>query len=63
VFLSKLIADGQLVFENPEHDFPQRIGYERDGDGMRAWIEGTLDGRSRRVEFAYMRVACPGARD
>lgn len=58
-FLSREVHDGKVVFENLEHDFPQRIGYERQGaDGLLAWIEGTQNGRTRRVEFPYRRVAC-----
>ena len=47
------------MFANAAHDFPQRIGYRRRGDRLDAWIEGTVDGRARRVEFPYVRVACP----
>ena len=55
-------TDTSVLFENAEHDFPQRVGYRRDGpDAMLAWIEGTRNGQLRRVEFAYRRVACPGA--
>jgi hypothetical protein len=52
-------ADGLLVFENAAHDFPQRIGYRREGpEILVAWIEGTADGKPRRVEFRYTRAAC-----
>ena len=50
----------RIVFENPQHDFPQRIGYERSGNRLLAWIEGTQGGRSRKVEFPYVRAACAG---
>ena len=37
--------DGQsAVFENPEHDFPQRIIYRREGDQLSARIEGEVHG-------------------
>jgi hypothetical protein len=50
-----------VVFENREHDFPQRVGYERTaGDELLAWIEGARQGRSRRIEFHYHRASCPG---
>jgi hypothetical protein len=59
VFLSREIGDSTILFENREHDFPQRIGYRRDGrDALAAWIEGSVNGKSRRVDFAYRRVAC-----
>ena len=35
VFLSRTIAEREVVFENLQHDFPQRIGYTRDGDSLR----------------------------
>jgi hypothetical protein len=58
VFKSTLIGDGKIVFENLQHDFPQRVGYERRGANMTAWIEGTTDGKVRRIEFPYTRVDC-----
>lgn len=53
-FPAVTVTDSLLVFENPEHDFPQRIGYRRsaDGGGLEAWIEGG----GRRVEFAYRKA-------
>jgi len=60
VFTSKLVGDGSVVFENLEHDFPQRVGYDRKGDALTGWVEGTKDGKTRRMEFPYKRVPCPG---
>jgi len=60
-FLSSAVTDSSIVFENPGHDFPQRIGYRLAGpDSALAWIEGTANGRTRRVEFPYRRTSCPG---
>jgi hypothetical protein len=48
-----------LLFANPAHDYPQEVGYRRVGpDSVTAWIDGTVAGRQRRVEFAYARVSC-----
>ena len=58
VFLSREIGDTSVVFENAEHDFPQRVGYRRSETGLAAWIEGTLKGQMRRVDFNYARVSC-----
>lgn len=61
VFPASEVTDSSVVFENAEHDFPQRIGYRRvGGDSLVAWIEGTAGGKARRVEFPYRRAACPG---
>lgn len=59
-FPARMVNDSMVLFENPEHDFPQRIGYERTRDGLLAWIEGTQNGQRRRVEFPYRRATCAG---
>lgn len=59
VFDATLVDEGRVVFENPTHDFPQRIGYERRGpESLFAWIEGAHEGGQRRFEFPYRRVSC-----
>jgi hypothetical protein len=59
VFTAQAAADSMVVFENLAHDFPQRVGYRRlGGDSLIGWIEGTRDGRARRIDFPYARVAC-----
>jgi hypothetical protein len=57
VFLSKTFDESSVVFENPTHDYPQRVGYQRI-DSLLTWIDGTANGTSRRVDFPYRRVAC-----
>ena len=58
-FVSTTASESAVVFENPEHDFPQTVGYRRQGaDLLQAWIEGRIKDRPRRVDFAYQRVAC-----
>jgi hypothetical protein len=58
-FLATSASDASIVFENPKHDFPQRVGYQRDGsDGLQAWIDGEINGTARRVDFTYRRVRC-----
>jgi hypothetical protein len=57
---ASLDADG-VQFANPRNDFPQRVSYRRLADGsLLARIEGELRGKTRAVEFAMRRVACPG---
>jgi hypothetical protein len=54
--------DREAVFENANHDFPQRIVYARDGvSGLRARIEGRVDGALQVVEFPMSRVSCDAA--
>jgi hypothetical protein len=44
----------ETIFENPQHDFPQRISYTLKPDGtLLAAIEGQKDGKTRRVEFLF----------
>src|SRR5262245_45015204 len=62
VFLSKEASSTRVVFENLEHDFPQRVGYELGKDGLNAWIEGTAGGKTKRIDFPYRRVTCGGSR-
>ena len=60
VFLSTAVGESSVVFENLEHDFPQKIGYQRTGaDTLLAWIEGTQKGQTRRIDFTYRRANCP----
>jgi uncharacterized protein DUF6265 len=59
-FMSTTLGAATVVFENPQHDFPQKIGYRRDGDALLAWTEGPVNGTTRRTEFPYHRVECGG---
>ena len=62
-FPAILASDTALVFEDLEHDFPQRIGYDRVGaDSLSGWIEGERGGELRRIDFPYRRVSCPSER-
>jgi len=57
VFPLKTAEPTRLVFENPEHDFPQRILYWRSGEQLCARIEGTVDGKAASEEWCYTRMA------
>ena len=48
----------EFVFENLDHDFPQRIIYKLNKDSMVARIEGTQNGKSMGIDFPSTRVAC-----
>lgn len=59
-FESIALTDSLIVFENPTHDFPQRIVYQRVGpDSLIARVEGISRGRARSFQFPYAHVACP----
>ena len=46
----------RVVFENPTHDFPQRIIYWKDGADLRARIEGTQNGKEGSQEWRWSPV-------
>jgi hypothetical protein len=48
----------EVVFENPAHDFPQRIRYRVAKDTLHARIEGTMNGKPSAIDFPYARVTC-----
>lgn len=53
VFPLAASAPNRVVFENPSHDFPQRITYARSGATLTARIEGRLDGRPATMAWRY----------
>jgi hypothetical protein len=56
-FTATAASADRLVFENPAHDYPRRVTYERQGsDAVLAWIDDGAGGK--RVEYPYKRVAC-----
>ncbi|MFN3512718.1 MAG: DUF6265 family protein [Phenylobacterium sp.] len=54
-FRRKPGAEGEAVFENLEHDFPQRIVYRRCGEDLCARIEGVVRGDLRSQDWRYRR--------
>jgi hypothetical protein len=60
--------DSAVTFENPGHDFPQRVSYRRtagasrsssaQGDSLVARVEGTRNGAVRGIDFPYARTNC-----
>lgn len=53
------LNEGNAVFENPQHDFPMRIAYQRQLDGsLLATLEGEDKGKQKRVDFPMQRVRC-----
>jgi uncharacterized protein DUF6265 len=59
-FESTAVSDSAVTFENPAHDFPQRVIYRRRGaDSLLARVEGIRGGQLRGLDFPYRRVPCP----
>lgn len=44
-------ANDTLVFENPEHDFPKKISYAKDGANVRVVVAGDEAGKPRKLEW------------
>lgn len=57
-FKLMIVIDREARFENPEHDFPQRIIYRRDADSLVGRIEGVSKGKEKAVNFPLKRVSC-----
>ena len=53
----------RAVFANAENDFPTRVIYERDGDVLKARIEGEIGGQARSMEWNFrtapLNARCP----
>ncbi|MCC8671065.1 DUF6265 family protein [Xanthomonas arboricola] len=59
VFPLLRLGETEVVFENPQHDFPQRVIYQLEGETkLRARIEGMRKGALRVIEFPMNRVSC-----
>lgn len=60
-FAATSVSDTLVVFENPAHDFPQRIEYRRVGaDSVVARISATRDGKVRGMDIPMRRGKCGG---
>ncbi len=58
-FKALTVTGSRAVFENPAHDFPQRVIYERRDDGtLLGRIEGVRNGRASVVDFPMRPSRC-----
>jgi hypothetical protein len=58
-FRVKEITASSVTFENPEHDFPQRIVYRTTGPGtLLGRIEGVEKGKERAFDYPMQRARC-----
>jgi len=56
-FRSTSLSSNEMIFENPEHDFPQKITYVRiTQDSLVAEISGTMNGKAKSQRFPMRRV-------
>lgn len=56
-FTFKEYRDGEYIFENLEHDFPQRIIYKQpQPDMLCARIEGEVEGKLKKEDFNFIKV-------
>jgi hypothetical protein len=58
-FRAAVANESEVVFENPAHDFPQRITYRRQTGALDATLEGKDRGKERMQRFPYTRAVCP----
>lgn len=47
------ISAGKASFDNPSHDFPQRISYWKDGDKLCAEISGKMKGQPAKESWCW----------
>lgn len=58
-FPLRSLGDAEVVFENLEHGFPQRIVYRLKSPGsLHARIEGVSKGSKQSIDFPMLRVSC-----
>jgi hypothetical protein len=58
-FPLKTMTDSRVVFENLQHDFPQRIIYWRDGAKLCGRVEGIVHGKVEGEEWCWNRAVTP----
>jgi len=58
-FVMSAQTENRVEFENPDHDFPQRITYWREGATLHARIEGNAGGETNAIDWTF-RSAQPG---
>ncbi len=60
-FTASAVTDTLVVFDNPTHDFPQRIAYRRiTPDSVVARISAVRNGQTRAMEIPMARSRCGG---
>lgn len=52
-FAAVSISPTEAVFENMQHDYPQRIIYRKTSGGLAARVEGTINDQLKGSDFPY----------
>jgi hypothetical protein len=56
LFRLKSANKKKYIFENPSHDFPQRIVYDfKTADSLHAFIDGNVEGKPMHIDYFYIR--------
>jgi hypothetical protein len=50
------VGKNEAVFEDPEHGWPQRIRYAREGDTLHVTLEGTGEDAAKKQAFRFTRA-------
>lgn len=57
IFKATTYTETEMIFENPEHDFPQMISYNHiSSDSLVAKISGTRNGQERSLNFPMKKI-------
>ncbi|BDC52856.1 hypothetical protein F183_A51710 [Bryobacterales bacterium F-183] len=54
-------SDTEVIFANPEHDFPKRIIYRKTAEGLTARVDAG-EGSTKAQEFPFKSVPCQAAK-
>lgn len=61
-FVASAVGKDSVTFENPQHDFPQKVSYRLESTNrLIGRIEGNRGGTLRGIDFPMRRVACETA--
>jgi hypothetical protein len=50
------IKNGEFIFENKEHDFPQQVMYRAKDDKLFAFVSGNTEKGFKKIDFSFYRM-------
>jgi hypothetical protein len=62
-FIANSVTDSSVMFENPDHDFPQEINYRMEGGKLHAGIAGIQDGTRQTAEWVWSPSEFPNQKE